>query len=196
MERMVTRMSFIEISEAIGNFNTNNVIGMGKIGMMYKVVLPNCWPLAVKRLTNCQSHETQFLSELSALGILRHDNLVPLLGYCSEQNEKLLVYKYILHGNLYDWLHVGEGEHKDKILEWPSRTKIAIGIARGLSWLHHKYDFRVVHLNLGSNSILLDKNFEPKISNFGGAKISSSSGILFTNSNVIQMSLTQAIALL
>ena len=84
----------------------------------------------------------------------------------------------------------------DKILEWPSRTKIAIGIARGLSWLHHKYDFRVVHLNLGSNSILLDKNFEPKISNFGGAKISSSSGIVFTNSNVIQMSLTQAIALL
>ncbi|KAK7838602.1 putativeinactive leucine-rich repeat receptor-like protein kinase [Quercus suber] len=185
MERMVTRMSFIEISEATGYFNTNNVIGMGKIGMMYKAVIPNCWSLAVKRLNNCQSYETQFLSELSALGILRHDNLVPLLGYCSEQNEKILVYKYILHGNLYDWLHVGEGELKDKILEWPLRTKIAIGIARGLAWLHHKYDFRVVHLNLGSNSILLDTNFEPKISNFWGAKISSSGGLMFMNSNVI-----------
>ena len=184
MERMVTRMSFTEISEVIGYFNKNNVIGMGKIGMMYKAVLPNCWPLAVKRLNNCQSYETQFLYELSALGILRHDNLVPLLGYCSEQNEKLLVYKYILHGNLYDWLHVGEGELKDKILEWPLRTKIAIGIVRGLAWLHHKYDFRVVHLNLGTNSILLDTNFEPKISNFWGAKISSSGG-LFMNSNVI-----------
>nr|POE98447.1 putative inactive leucine-rich repeat receptor-like protein kinase [Quercus suber] len=138
MERTVIRMSFTEISQATGNFNIHKVIGLGKIGMMYKAMIPNCWPLAVKRLTNCQSHETQFLSELSALGILRHDNLVPLLGYCSEQNEKLLVYKYILHGNLYDWLHVGEGEHKDKILEWPLRTKIAIGIARGLSWLHHK----------------------------------------------------------
>nr|POF21178.1 isoform 2 of probable inactive receptor kinase [Quercus suber] len=185
---MVTRMNFTEISEATGNFNTNNVIGMGKIGMMYKAVVPNCWPLAVKRLNNCQSYETQFLSELSALGILRHDNLVPLLGYCSEQNEKLLVYKYILHGNLYDWLHVGEGELKEKILEWPLRTKIANGIARGLAWLHHKYDFRVVHLNLGSNSILLDTNFEPKISNFGGAKISSSGGLMFMNSNVIDTS--------
>ncbi|KAM3702194.1 hypothetical protein ACJW31_04G007200 [Castanea mollissima] len=185
MERMVTRMSFTEISEATSYFSTNNVIGMGKIGMMYKAMPPNCWSLAVKRLNNCQSYETQFLSELSALGILRHDNLVPLLGYCSEQNEKLLAYKYILHGNLYDWLHVGEGERKDKILEWPLRTKIAIGIARGLAWLHHKYDFRVVHLNLGSNSILLDKNFEPKISNFWGAKISSSGGLMFMNSNVI-----------
>ncbi|KAM3750026.1 hypothetical protein ACB098_04G006500 [Castanea mollissima] len=154
MERMVTRMSFTEISEATSYFSTNNVIGMGKIGMMYKAMPPNCWSLAVKRLNNCQSYETQFLSELSALGILRHDNLVPLLGYCSEQNEKLLAYKYILHGNLYDWLHVGEGERKDKILEWPLRTKIAIGIARGLAWLHHKYDFRVVHLNLGSNSLI------------------------------------------
>ena len=184
---MVTRMSFTEISEATGYFNTKNVIGMGKIGMMYKAVIPNCWSLAVKRLNNCQSYETQFLSELSALGILRHDNLVPLLGYCSEQNEKLLVYKYILHGNLYDWLHVGEGELKNKILEWPFRTKIAIGIARGLAWLHHKYDFRVVHLNLGSNSILLDTNFEPKISNFWRAKISSSEELMFMNSNVIDI---------
>ena len=117
MQRMVTKMSFTEISEVTSNFNTNIVIGLGMIGMMYKAVLPNCWPLAVKRLHNCQSYEKQFLSKLSTLGILRHNNLVPLLGYCSEQNEKLLVYKYIMHGNLYDWLHVGEGEHKDKILQ-------------------------------------------------------------------------------
>ena len=183
MGRMVTRMSLTELSEATDNFSIHNVIGLGKNGTMYKAVLPNCWPLAVKRLHNCQSSEKQFLSELSALGILRHDNLVPLLGYCREQNETFLVYKYIFHGNLYDWLHVGEG--KDKILEWPLRIKIATGIARGLAWLHHKYDFRVVHLNLGSNSVLLDKNFEPKISNFGEAKISSSGGVMFVNSNVI-----------
>ena len=113
------------------------------------------------------------------MGILRHDNLVPLLGYYREQNEMLLVYKYISHGNLYDWLHVEEG--KENILEWPLRIKIAIGIARDLAWLHHKYDFRVVHLNLGSNSVLLDKNFEPKISNFGETKILSSGGLMFMN---------------
>uniref|UniRef100_A0A7N2MSP2 Protein kinase domain-containing protein n=2 Tax=Quercus lobata TaxID=97700 RepID=A0A7N2MSP2_QUELO len=128
---MVTKMSFTKISEVTGNFSTNIVIGLGKIGMMYKVVLPNCWLLAVKRLHNCQSYEKQFLSELSALG---------------------------------------EGEHKDKILEWPLRAKIATRVARGLAWPHHKYDFRVFHLNLGSKSILLDKNFEPRISNFGGQK--------------------------
>ncbi len=139
MGRMVTRMSLTELSEATDNFSIHNVIGLGKIGTMYKAVLPNCWPLAVKRLHNCQSSEKQFLSELSALGILRHDNLVPLLGYCREQNETFLVYKYIFHGNLYDWLHVGEG--KDKILEWPLRIKIVTGRARGLAWLHHKYDF-------------------------------------------------------
>ncbi|XP_030940245.1 probably inactive leucine-rich repeat receptor-like protein kinase At5g48380 [Quercus lobata] len=180
LEGMITRMSFTELREATGNFNTHNFIGLGKIGIMYKAVLPNGWPLAVKRFYESPSFEKQFVSELFALGRLRHNNLVPLLGYCKERKEKLLVYKYILNGNLYDWLHVMEGN--DKILEWHLRIKIATGIARGLAWLHHKCDFRVVHLNLSSTSILLDKNFEPKISNFGGAKISSSEGALFLDS--------------
>ena len=95
--------------------------------------------------------------------------------------KKLLVYQYISNGNLYDWLHAKEGNHK--ILEWSLRIKIAIGIARGLAWLHHEWDFRVVHLNLSSKSILLDKNFVPKISNYGGAKIYSSEGMMFIDSN-------------
>ncbi|KAF3942895.1 hypothetical protein CMV_030493 [Castanea mollissima] len=100
-------------------------------------------------------------------------------GYYIEGKEKLLVYKYISNGNLYDWLHAAKGKHK--ILEWPSRIKIAMGIARGLVWLHHKCNFRVVHLNLCSNSILLDQNFEPKISNFGESIISNFGGEMFKN---------------
>ncbi|KAK7841831.1 putativeinactive leucine-rich repeat receptor-like protein kinase [Quercus suber] len=180
LERMITRMSFTELREATGNFNTHNFIGLGKIGIMYKAVLPNGWPLAVKRFYESPSFEKQFVSELFALGRLRHKNLFPLLGYCKERKGKLLVYKYILNGNLCDWLHAMEGN--DKILEWHLRIKIAIGIARGLAWLHHKCNFRVVHLSLSSTSILLDKNFEPKISNFGGAKISNSEGALFLDS--------------
>ena len=178
---MVTKMNFMEFSEATNNFSTDNTIGLGKMGVMYKAVLPNGSPLAVKRLHGCQSFEKNFICELLALGRLRHNNIIPLLGFCRERTEKLLVYQYISNGNLYDWLHAKEGN--DKILEWPLRIKIVIGIARGLAWLHHKWDFKVVHLNLSSNSILLDKNFLPKISNFGGAKISSSEGMMYIDSN-------------
>ncbi|KAM3702199.1 hypothetical protein ACJW31_04G007500 [Castanea mollissima] len=147
LEGKVTRLNFSELSEASNNFSPNNVIGPGKIGVMYKGMLSNGSLLAVKR----------------------------------ERKEKLLVYQYISNGSLYDWLHVREDN--DKILEWPLRIKIAMGIARCLAWLHHKCDFRVVHLNLSSNCILLDSNFEPKISNFGGAKISTFEGAMFMDSN-------------
>ena len=179
MERLVSIMNIIELSEATSNFSTGNVIGFGKIGMMYKGVLSNGRPSAIKRLHDSQSFEKQFISELLALGRLRHNNIVSLLGYCIEGKEKLLVYKYISNGNLYDWLHAAKCKHK--ILEWPSRIKIAMGIARGLVWLHHKCNFRVVHLNLCSNSILLDQNFEPKISNFGESIISNFGGEMFKN---------------
>nr|POE98654.1 putative inactive leucine-rich repeat receptor-like protein kinase [Quercus suber] len=199
MQRMITKMSFTEISEATGNFNTNIVIGFGKIGMMYKVVLPNCWPLAIKRLHNCQSYEKQFLSELSTLvEATGNFNTNIVIGF----GKIGMMYKVVLPNCwplaikrlhncqsyekqfLSELSTLGEGEHKDKILDWPLRAKIATRVARGLAWPHHKYDFQVVHLNLGSKSLLLDKNFEPKISNFGGAKISSFGGVMFTNSNV------------
>ena len=178
---MVIRMNFTELKEATNNFCTNNAIGLGKIGVMYKAMLPNGSPLAIKRLHGCQSFDKQFICELLALGRLRHNNIVPLLGFCSERKEKLLVYQYVSNGNLYDWLYAREGNNR--ILEWSLRIQIAIGVARGLAWLHHKWDFRVVHLNLSSTSILLDNNFVPKISNFGGAKISSSEGMMFIDSN-------------
>ncbi|KAM4113609.1 hypothetical protein ACJW30_04G008800 [Castanea mollissima] len=181
LEGMVIRMNFTELKEATNNFCTNNAIGLGKIGVMYKAMLPNGSILAVKRLHGCQSFDKKFKCELLALGRLRHNNIVPLLGFCRERKEKLLVYQYISNGNLYDWLYAREGNNR--ILEWSLRIQIAIGVARGLAWLHHKWDFRVVHLNLSSNSILLDNNFVPKISNFGGAKISSSEGIMFIDSN-------------
>ncbi|KAM4105674.1 hypothetical protein ACB094_04G009700 [Castanea mollissima] len=181
LEGNVTRMNFTELSEASNNFSTDNAIGPGKIGVTYKATLPNGSLLAVKRLHGCESFEKEFICELLALDRLRHNNIVPLLGFCRERKEKLLVYQYIPNGNLYDWLHARESN--DKILEWPLRIKIAIGIAKGLVWLHHKCNFRVVHLNLSSSCILLDNKFEPKISNFGGSKISTFEGAMFMDSN-------------
>ena len=78
LERMVTKMSLTELHKATGNFNTSNIIGLGKFGMMYKGVLSNGRPHAIKRLHDSQSFERQFLSELLALGILKHNNIVPL----------------------------------------------------------------------------------------------------------------------
>uniref|UniRef100_A0A7N2MUL3 Protein kinase domain-containing protein n=1 Tax=Quercus lobata TaxID=97700 RepID=A0A7N2MUL3_QUELO len=179
--RKVTRESFVELKEATGNFSRHNYIGLGKIGITYKAMLPNGCPLAVKRIYGSQSFEKQFKSELSALARLRHDNIISLLGYSGERNEMLLVYQYISNGNLYDWLHTGKD--KDKILDWPSRIKIAIGIARGLACLHHNCHFSVVHLSLSSNAILLDQNFEAKISNFGEAIILKPGGLMFVNSS-------------
>ena len=74
------------------NFSIDNAIGMGKIGVMYIAILPNGSLLVVKRSHGCQSFEKQFISELLALGTLRHNNIVPLLGFCRERKEKLLVY--------------------------------------------------------------------------------------------------------
>uniref|UniRef100_A0A7N2MU77 Protein kinase domain-containing protein n=1 Tax=Quercus lobata TaxID=97700 RepID=A0A7N2MU77_QUELO len=179
--RKVTRVSFVELKEATGNFSRHNYIGLGKIGIMYKAMLPNGCPLAVKRIYGSESFEKQFKSELSALARLRHDNIISLLGYSGERNEMLLVYQYISNGNLYDWLHTGKD--KDKILDWPSRIKIAIGIARGLACLHHNCHLSVVHLSLSSNAILLDQNFEAKISNFGEAIILKPGGLMFVNSS-------------
>ncbi|XP_022760974.1 probably inactive leucine-rich repeat receptor-like protein kinase At5g48380 [Durio zibethinus] len=169
LERMVPSMSFTQLSKATDDFRISNIIGVGKMGTMYKAILPNGRLIAVKRLNDSQLITEEFVFELKTLGSLRHVNCVPLLGFCIESTQRLLVYKYMSNGNLYNWLHPVQKEAK--ILEWPLRVKIAIGLARGLAWLHHICSFRVAHLKLSSKCILLDQNFEPKLSNFGKAML-------------------------
>uniref|UniRef100_A0A5B7B3V7 Protein kinase domain-containing protein n=1 Tax=Davidia involucrata TaxID=16924 RepID=A0A5B7B3V7_DAVIN len=160
-EKLVTRMSFAELTKATSNFSTDNVIGMGNTGTMYKALLPNGCFLAIKRF---QHFEEQFVTELMTLGRLRHSNLVPLIGFYFEMDERLLVYKYMSNGNLYDFLHSASNT-----ISWALRVKIAVGLSRGLAWLHHNCNFQVAHQKISSKCILLDQNFEPMISNFGEA---------------------------
>jgi serine/threonine protein kinase len=157
-----------ELSAATDCFAIDNAIGVGKMGMMYQGNLPNGQLLAVKRLLNSQLFKRQFLSETMILCKYRHKNIVPLLGFCIEGNDRLLAYPYMSNGRLSKWLHPLKSEVVR--LKWPQRANIALGIARGLSWLHHICDLHTVHFNICSQSILLDENFEPKISNFGDAK--------------------------
>ncbi|OMO79406.1 hypothetical protein COLO4_24444 [Corchorus olitorius] len=165
---MVPSMSLAQLCKATDDFRVGNIIGFGKIGTMYKALLPNGRLIAVKKIYGSELQITEeFVFELKTLGSFRHVNCVPLLGFCIESTARLLVYKYMSNGNLYDWLHP---EQKGaKILEWPLRVKIAVGLARGLAWLHHICSVRVVHLNINSKCVLLDQNFEPKLSNFGKA---------------------------
>ncbi|KAK2979492.1 hypothetical protein RJ640_027601, partial [Escallonia rubra] len=159
-----------KLETATNNFNEANMIG--KLGTMYKASLPNGWILAVKRFNESKSTEKKFISEVMTLGRLRHSNLMPLIGFSIHLKERLLVYKYMQNGNLHEWLHPAEGD--TKIMEWPVRVKIAVGLARGLAWLHNNKNLQVVHQNISSECILLDHTFETKLSNFGEATIMSS----------------------
>ncbi|XP_061336411.1 uncharacterized protein LOC133283555 [Gastrolobium bilobum] len=169
LESLTSTILFEELHDATDCFAMDNAIGVGKMGIMYKGKLPNGQFLAVKRLlSDSQLFNRQFLSEIMIQGKYRHRNIMPLLGFCMERNEKILVYQYMSNGRLSKWLHPVGSEVM--ILKWLERVDIAIGIARGLSWLHHSCNLQIVHLNICSECILLDEKFEPKISNFGEAK--------------------------
>ncbi|KAK3008208.1 hypothetical protein RJ639_015026, partial [Escallonia herrerae] len=170
LEKFATRMQFAELEKATNDFNEANRIG--KQGTVYKASLPNGWILAVKRFNESIRSEKKFFSEVMTLGRLRHGNLMPLIGFCIHLKERLLVYKYMQNGNLHEWLHLVEGD--TKVMEWPVRVKIAVGLARCLAWLHNNKNLRVVHQKISSECVLLDHSFETKLSNFGEATIMSS----------------------
>ncbi|KAJ4843233.1 hypothetical protein Tsubulata_008738 [Turnera subulata] len=168
-EKSISKMRLSDLMKATNNFNKENIIGSGRTGTMYKAQLDDGTSLMVKRLQDSQHSEKEFISEMTTLGSVKHPNLVPLLGFCIAKKERLLVYKYMQNGSLYDCLHT-EDEAK-KPLEWSLRLKIGIRAAKGFAWLHHNCNPRILHRNISSKCILLDADFEPKISDFGLARL-------------------------
>ncbi|XP_043720166.1 probably inactive leucine-rich repeat receptor-like protein kinase At5g48380 [Telopea speciosissima] len=168
-ERSVSKMRLNDLMKATNNFSKDNIIGSGRTGTMYKAVLPDGSALMVKRLQDSQRSEKEFISEMTTLGNVKQRNLVPLMGFCVAKKEKLLVYKHMSNGTLYDRLHAVGPE--GRAMDWPLRLRIAIGAARGLAWLHHSCNPRIIHRNISSKCILLDQDFEPKISDFGLARL-------------------------
>ncbi|XXG89430.1 hypothetical protein AAC387_Pa12g1428 [Persea americana] len=168
-ENWVTKMRLHELRKATNDFSNDNIIDSGTRGNIYKATLSNGSLVAVKRLWNTQQSKTDFLTELTTLGKVKHPNLVFLKGFCIARNEKLLIYEYIPKRTLYQQLH--QIEANTKIKEWPLRLKIALGLARGLAWLHHNYNFSIVHRNISSKCVLLDQDDEPRISGFGYAQL-------------------------
>lgn len=168
-KKSVSKMRLSDLMKATDNFSNKNIIGTGRTGTMYLGLLPDGCSLMVKRLLDSRHLEKEFVSEMNILGCIEHQNLVPLLGFCMAKKERLLVYKYMENGTLYDKLHPVEPEVKS--LEWPLRLKAAIGAARGLAYLHHSCNPRILHRNISSKCILLDREFEPKLSDFGLARL-------------------------
>lgn len=168
-DKSISKMKFNDLMKATKEFSKENIIGTGRTGTLYKATLSDGSIISVKRLQDSQHSERQFASEMVTLGSVRHRNLVPLLGYCVAKQERLLVYKHMPKGSLYDQIHPADDQGRG--LEWPLRLRISIGAAKGLAWLHHSCNPRILHRNISSKCILLDEDYEPKISDFGLARL-------------------------
>ncbi|WCJ29307.1 Leucine-rich receptor-like protein kinase family protein [Euphorbia peplus] len=157
-----------DIMRMTENLSEKYIIGYGASSTVYKCVLKNCKPVAIKRL---YSHYPQclkeFETELETVGSIKHRNLVSLQGYSLSPSGNLLFYDYMENGSLWDQLH---GPTKKKKLDWDTRLQIALGAAQGLAYLHHDCSPRVIHRDVKSSNILLDKDLDAHLTDFGIAK--------------------------
>lgn len=169
----ITKMRLIDILKATDNFNKDIIISAGRTCTMYRGTLEDGSLVVVKRLQDYHKNSNKhFISEMETLGSTRHPNLVPLLGFCIARRERLLIYKYMRNGTLYQHLHPVGSEGKP--MEWRLRLQISIGVARGLAWLHHHCNPSIIHRNISSKAILFDEYDEPKISDFRSARLMNS----------------------
>uniref|UniRef100_A0A0D9XIM0 Protein kinase domain-containing protein n=1 Tax=Leersia perrieri TaxID=77586 RepID=A0A0D9XIM0_9ORYZ len=157
------------IRKATDNFAEDNKLGHGGFGAVYKGFLPDVGEIAVKRLdkTSGQGLE-QLRNELLLVAKLRHNNLAKLLGVCIKGEEKLLVYEYLPNRSLDNFLFDPE---KRRQLSWETRYRIIHGIARGLLYLHEDSQIKIIHRDLKASNVLLDSSMNPKISDFGLARL-------------------------
>ncbi|CAL2253636.1 unnamed protein product [Prunus armeniaca] len=164
------KFSFRQLKDATNNFDKANKIGEGGFGSVYKGLLSDGTLIAVKQLSSkSKQGNREFVNEIGMISALQHPHLVKLHGCCIEGNQLLLVYEYMENNSVGRALF---GEEKTRLkLDWPTRHKICVGIARGLAYLHEESRLKVVHRDIKAANVLLDKNLTPKISDFGMAKL-------------------------
>ncbi|KAK6130459.1 hypothetical protein DH2020_035797 [Rehmannia glutinosa] len=163
--------TFRELAAATKNFRPESLLGEGGFGRVYKGRLESTGQVvAVKQLDrNGLQGNREFLVEVLMLSLLHHPNLVNLIGYCADGDQRLLVYEYMPLGSLEDHLHDLPPDKEP--LDWNTRMKIAAGAAKGLEYLHDKANPPVIYRDLKSSNILLDEGYFPKLSDFGLAKL-------------------------
>ncbi|KAK6943594.1 S-locus glycoprotein domain [Dillenia turbinata] len=160
--------SYAELKKATRNFKDE--LGRGGSGAVYKGVTEDERIVAIKRLGDMFQGDEEFWAEVSTIGKINHMNLVRMWGFCSEQKHRLLVYEHLENKSLEKHLFSAN------FLPWKDRYKIALGTAKGLAYLHHECLEWVIHCDVKPENILLDSDFEPKIADFGLAKLSHRGG--------------------
>ncbi|MBA0849938.1 hypothetical protein Goshw_023011, partial [Gossypium schwendimanii] len=159
-----------QIKDATNNFDAANKIGEGGFGPVYKGILADGKEIAVKQLSaRSKQGNREFVTEIGMISALQHPHLVKLYGCCIEGNQLMLIYEYLENNSLARALF--GPEESQLTLDWPTRRKICIGIARGLAYLHEESRLKIVHRDIKASNVLLDKDLNPKISDFGLAKL-------------------------
>ena len=147
--------------------NFSQKLGEGGFGSVFKGALPNSRAIAVKKIRSLEQGEKQFHAEISTLGAIQHVNLLRLRGFCVEVSKRFLVYDNMPKGSLESHLF----QNTSKILDWKTRYQIAIGITKGLAYLHDNCRDCIMHFDIKPENILLDAEYNPKVADFGLAKI-------------------------
>ncbi|KAM5577702.1 G-type lectin S-receptor-like serine/threonine-protein kinase RKS1 [Rosa sericea] len=171
------------ISAATKNFSDSNRLGEGGFGPVYKGVLSSGTEIAVKRLSkNSGQGNEEFKNEVVLIAKLQHRNLVRILGYCVQDEEKMLIYEYLPNKSLDSFIF---NEQKRTFLDWTRRLEIIFGIARGILYLHQDSRLRIIHRDLKASNVLLDYDMNPKLADFGMARIFGANQIEANTNRVV-----------
>ncbi|MCL7040236.1 hypothetical protein MKW94_015670 [Papaver nudicaule] len=165
------RFKFSELLAATREFTEENLIGSGGFGSVYKGIIPSTGlEVAIKRVAqDSRQGMREFVAEIMTMGRLRHRNLVQLHGWCRMKDELLLVYDHVPNGSLDDMLF---SNNQQKTLNWEQRYEILIGVAHALLYLHEECEHQIVHRDVKPSNILIDADLNPKLGDFGLARIS------------------------
>nr|CAD1842240.1 unnamed protein product [Ananas comosus var. bracteatus] len=162
---MPKRFSYKELKEATENFSRK--LGEGGFGSVFEGKIGD-EKIAVKRLDGIGQGKKEFLAEVETIGSIHHINLAKMVGFCAEKTHRLLVYEFMCNGSLDKWIFNAD---RISLLDWHTRRKIILDIARGLSYLHEECRQKIAHLDIKPQNILLNENLNAKVSDFGLAKL-------------------------